>query len=113
MALGRTVDVVWEDDVEQITLSLLSTDDDMKRCLIKEGVDVEVIGFPDGYWIISNREASRPSLPKHVGMLPDRNHVAQGGKQGPRTSAALTVPQTQANMEPTPRSAASTGGSRP
>ena len=38
----------------------MSSDEDLKRRLIEVGVDVEVIAFPDGYWIISNREAGRP-----------------------------------------------------
>ena len=38
----------------------MTSDPDVKNHLIQSGVDVEVMAFPDGYWIISNRESARP-----------------------------------------------------
>ena len=57
--LGPAVGVTWEDDFEHVYPEPLSSDDALKRSLMKECVDVEVMGFPDGYWIISNRVSAR------------------------------------------------------
>ena len=63
-ALGRAVNVTWEDEFEQVHTDSLDKDAALKRSLIMVGIDVEVMAFPDGYWIISNRETARmPSRP--------------------------------------------------
>jgi len=56
---GKAVDVQWETETEEVQLGPLSTDATLKEPLLRTGVDVDVIGFPDGYWIISNRETGR------------------------------------------------------
>ena len=57
---GRVVDVSWRNDLQPMDLEPLCSDDALKQRLIKERVDVDVAGFPDGYWLIANREAGRP-----------------------------------------------------
>ena len=57
--LGPAIGVTWEDDFEHVYPEPLSSDDALKQSLMKECVDVEVVGFPDGYWIISNRVSAR------------------------------------------------------
>ena len=59
-SLGRAVDVTWQNELEPVELDPMSSDEALKRLLIEVGVDVEVMAFPDGYWIISNREAGKP-----------------------------------------------------
>ncbi len=58
--LGRAVDVTWQNELEPVPLEPMASDESLKRRLIKAAVDVEIMAFPDGYWIISNREAGRP-----------------------------------------------------
>ena len=57
---GPVVDVTWGNELQQMELEPLCSDDALKQRLIKERVDVDVAGFPDGYWLIANREAGRP-----------------------------------------------------
>ena len=56
---GRAMDIQWETETEEVQLCPLSTDAAFKEPLLKARVDVDVMGFPDGYWIISNRETGR------------------------------------------------------
>ena len=58
--IGRAVDVSWRNELQPVELEPMTSDPDIKQHLIQSGVDVEVMAFPDGYWIISNREAGRP-----------------------------------------------------
>ncbi len=58
--IGRAVDVVWHNELQPVVLEPMTSDPSVKQHLIQSGVDVEVMAFPDGYWIISNREAARP-----------------------------------------------------
>ncbi len=57
--LGGPVDVQWKTKLQPLELDHLNSDEPLSRRLIDESVDVEVMGFPDGYWIISNRESAR------------------------------------------------------
>ena len=59
-SLGHAVDVSWHNEIETVELEPMTSDQTIKDHLIKSGVDIEVIAFPDGYWIISNREAGKP-----------------------------------------------------
>lgn len=58
--IGRAVDVTWRNELQPVVLEPMTSDPEVKGHLIQSGVDVEVMAFPDGYWIISNREAARP-----------------------------------------------------
>ena len=58
--IGRAVDVSWRNELQPVELEPMTSDPHIKQHLIQSGVDVEVMAFPDGYWIISNREAGRP-----------------------------------------------------
>jgi hypothetical protein len=62
--VGRATDVRWETMTEEVHLGPLSTDSTLKDPVLKAGLDVEVMGFSDGYWIIANRETGRlPNMP--------------------------------------------------
>ena len=58
--IGRAVDVTWHNELQPVVLEPMTSDPEVKAHLIHSGVDVEVMGFSEGYWIISNREAARP-----------------------------------------------------
>jgi hypothetical protein len=58
--VGRAFDVSWYNELQPVELEPMTSDPYVKDHLIQSGVDVEVMAFPDGYWIISNREAGRP-----------------------------------------------------
>ena len=58
--IGRAVDVTWRNELQPVVLEPMTSDPEVKAHLIHSGVDLEVMGFPGGYWIISNREAARP-----------------------------------------------------
>ena len=58
--IGRVVDVSWYNELQPVELQPLTSDPYVRDHLIQSGVDVEIMAFPDGYWIISNREAGRP-----------------------------------------------------
>ena len=57
---GRATDVIWYNELQPVELEPMTSDPIVKEHLIKSGVDVEIMAFPDGYWLISNREAGRP-----------------------------------------------------
>ena len=59
-SLGRAVDVTWHNRLETVELEPLTSDQTIKDHLMEAGVDMEAIAFPDGYWIIANREAGKP-----------------------------------------------------
>ncbi|MBM3924676.1 MAG: hypothetical protein FJ320_01605 [SAR202 cluster bacterium] len=62
--IGRATDVRWETMTEEVSLGPLSEDSAFKEPLLKAGLDVDVMGFSDGYWIIANRETGRlPNKP--------------------------------------------------
>jgi len=58
--IGRAFDVSWYNELQPVVLEPMTSDPEVKAHLIQSGVDVEIMAFPDGYWIISNREAARP-----------------------------------------------------
>jgi hypothetical protein len=57
--IGRAADVRWETMTEEVDLGPLSSDPAFKEPLLKAHLDVDVMGFSDGYWIIANRETGR------------------------------------------------------
>ena len=58
--VGRAIDVTWQNELQPVILEPMTSDPTVKEHIIKAAVDLEVMAFPDGYWIISNREAARP-----------------------------------------------------
>ena len=91
--LGRVVDLSWQDMVGPVRLYPLSGNELLKERLIKEGIDVEVVGYPDGYWLIANREGAR--LPSK-GMWECYQAIAldlleSGGSLKPRRTGEATT----------------------